>query len=242
MAGALRRAVPAGLIGAAALLAALDAGAAGTGDAAAGRALYETGCASCHGLEGEGTSRGPALEEVGEAGAHFVLSTGRMPLDQASAQAVRKPPAYSPEQIADLVAYLGVLSPGPAIPQVDPDDGDLPEGQQLYAANCAGCHNSAGSGGALGQAIYAPRLTEATPTQVAEAVRIGPGAMPVFGPGVLDDAELASVVRYVEYLKDPHDRGGASLGRLGPVPEGMVAWFVGLGAVLGAVWWIGTRT
>jgi ubiquinol-cytochrome c reductase cytochrome c subunit len=207
-----------------------------------GRELYETGCISCHGPDGVGIDgRGPSLQGVGAASASFYLSTGRMPATSPSQQAVRKPPVYSPDEIAALVAYVASLGPGPAIPQIDPATGDLAEGQQLYTANCAACHNSAGSGGALGQAIYAPALFDATPQQVAEAVRVGPGAMPAFGPQQISDQQLASIVRYVEYLKDPDDRGGASLGRLGPVPEGLVAWVAGIGGVLLFARWLGAR-
>ena len=206
-----------------------------------GRVLYETGCSSCHGLEGQGTRYGPPLVGVGAAGADFYLSTGRMPLDEPRAQAVRKPPAYTPDQIRQLTAYLGGFGGGPEIPVVRPAAGDLALGNQLYTANCAACHNSAGSGGALGQAVFAPGVRQATPVQIAEAIRIGPGAMPVFGPDTLDDHEVDSVVRYLEYLRQADDRGGAPLGRLGPVPEGMVAWVVGLGPMLLAAFWIGTR-
>ena len=156
-------------------------------------------------------------------------------------QAERKRVAYNPVKIRQLVAFVASLGPGPPIPVVDPKQGDLPEGNRLYANNCAPCHSSAGAGGALGHAVYAPPLNRATPVQVAEAVRVGPGSMPVFGPDTIDDGELASIVRYVEYLKDPDDRGGLGLGRLGPIPEGFVAWVFGLGAMLVAVRWIGTK-
>jgi ubiquinol-cytochrome c reductase cytochrome c subunit len=65
--------------------------------------------------------------------------------------------------------------------------------------------------------------------------------MPVFGPDILNDQELGDVVAYVEYLDDPADPGGLPIGRLGPIPEGFVAWFVGMTALLGLVSWIGTR-
>jgi ubiquinol-cytochrome c reductase cytochrome c subunit len=214
---------------------------AGSPEVTAGRELYETGCSSCHGINGEGGSLGPRLIGVGAASAHFYLSSGRMPLDQYRVQADRKEPAYRPDQIRQLVAYVASLGDGPGIPNIDVQRGDVAIGNQLYAVNCAGCHNSAGSGGALGQAIYAPPVWRATPVQVAEAIRIGPGAMPVFGEDTLDDTEVASIVRYVEYLKDPRDRGGTPLGRVGPIPEGLVAWVVGVGALLLFARWIGTR-
>lgn len=207
-----------------------------------GRQLFALACTTCHGTDGAGVAgRGPSLVGVGAASVDFYLSTGRMPLDRPRTQAERKRVAYAPAQIRQLVAYVASLGPGPAIPAVEPSSGDLVDGLHLYANNCAPCHSSAGAGGALGHAVYAPPLNRATPRQVAEAVRTGPGAMPVFGPDTLDDAQLASVVRYVGYLHEPDDRGGLGLGHLGPIPEGFVAWVVGLGAMLVAVRWIGTK-
>lgn len=207
----------------------------------AGHDLFQVACSSCHGLNGEGSKRGPTLMGVGAASADFYLSTGRMPLDDPGEQAQRKPPAYTPRQIRQLVAYVASLGRGPAIPAFLPSGGDLPEGNELYANNCAPCHSSAGAGGALGASAYAPRLDQATNVQVAEAIRIGPGPMPVFGPNVFDDRQLASIVRYVEYLRDPEDRGGLGLGHLGPIPEGFVAWVIGLGLIVIGIRWIGTR-
>ena len=78
------------------------------------------------------------------------------------------------------------------------------------------------------------RSSKETPTQIAEAVRIGPYLMPRFAPRQLSSSELDSIIRYVQYAKDPDDRGGWALGHLGPVPEGLVAWLLA-GAVLVAV-------
>jgi ubiquinol-cytochrome c reductase cytochrome c subunit len=211
-------------------------------DIEAGRQLFAVACTTCHGTDGAGVAdRGPTLIGVGAASADFYLSSGRMPLDRPRTQAERKRVAYTPTQVRQLVAYVASLGPGPAIPDVDPKLGDLADGNRLYANNCAPCHSSAAAGGALGHAVYAPALNRATSTQVAEAIRVGPGAMPVFGPETLDDAQVASVVRYVAYLHKPDDRGGLGLGHLGPIPEGFVAWVVGLGAMLVAVRWIGTK-
>jgi ubiquinol-cytochrome c reductase cytochrome c subunit len=49
------------------------------------------------------------------------------------------------------------------------------------------------------------------------------------------------VASYVQYLHHPRDRGGLPLGHLGPIPEGFVAWVVGLGVLLLAARLIGTR-
>ena len=214
----------------------------GEGDPVRGEALFQRGCASCHGAEGEGVDeRGPDLRDAGAAAADFYLSTGRMPIDDPSRQTRRKRPAFDEAERADLVAYVASLGDGPPIPELV-ERGDLAEGQDLYTDLCAACHSSAGAGGAVGQNVYAPGVTGATPLQVAEAVRVGPGAMPAFGERALDDHQLASVIRYVEFLRDPDDRGGAPIGRIGPVPEGLVAWLVGIGVLLLAMRWIGDRS
>jgi ubiquinol-cytochrome c reductase cytochrome c subunit len=119
--------------------------------------------------------------------------------------------------------------------------GNLQSGNQLYSLNCAPCHSALGAGGALGFGDIVPSLHSATPLQVREAIRIGPGPMPVFGSGTLSDQQVDDIATYVKYLQDPRDRGGASLGRFGPVPEGFVAWVVGIGALLLIARFIGTR-
>lgn len=213
-----------------------------------GKYMFIDGCSSCHGVNGEGVidehgdTMGPPLIGVGAAAVDFYISTGRMPLNQPLKQAPRKDhPIYSDEQRAEIVKYVASLGEGPEIPHVDPERGDLVEGNELYANNCAQCHNSAGSGGALGRNFYAPRLDGSTPTQIAEAIRIGPGAMPVFGPNTFSDHQVNSIVKYVETLSEPVGHGGISLGRLGPVSEGFVAWIIGLGVLLAFLRWIGTR-
>ncbi len=207
-----------------------------------GRKLYTTGCSSCHGIDAEGTGRAPRLQGAGAASLDFWLSTGRMPLKTNQRQAVRKPAAYDREQIDAIVDYVTSLAPGgPEIPELDLAEADLVEGGELFRANCAACHGAAGIGGALASARHAPALRPATPRQVGEAVRIGPGAMPAFGPDTFTDEQVAAIVRYVEDLDHPDDEGGFGLGHAGPIPEGFVGWLIGLGAMLLACYWIGER-
>lgn len=204
----------------------------------AGRQLYLTSCVSCHGVDGVGSDAGPSLQAAGAAAADFYLRTGRMPLAAPTVQAPVKPVAYTDQEIRQLVAYVASLGDGPPIPEVDLDAADLALGGELYLANCAACHNSAGIGGALSYGQHAPSLWSVEPTQIAEAVRIGPGQMPVFGPETISDAELDSIVRYVRYLQEPERPGGLSLGGAGPVPEGFVAWIVGIGVLVLLIRWI----
>ena len=215
---------------------------------AAGRELFETGCQSCHGPDGrgvdapDGSTRGPSLENSGEAAAYYYLSTGRMPLGNSEEQPVRKRSAYGDEEIQALVAFVGTLGEGPAVPEIDTTDADLAVGGEIFRANCQACHSASGSGGALSYGRAAPRLQEATPTEVGSAVRVGPGQMPVFGPEIVSDRELNDLVGYVEYLRSPADPGGIPIGRTGPIPEGFVSWLVGMVALVALVAWIGTRS
>jgi ubiquinol-cytochrome c reductase cytochrome c subunit len=209
--------------------------------AAEGRVVYEERCATCHGTQGQGTGQAPPIAGLGPAFYDFMMATGRMPLDQTGTQPRRRPPVLSPGQIRAVSDYLTSISPGGiAIPQVDPAGGSLPVGQAIYQSTCAPCHGAIGKGGAVGSQD-APPLDEATARQVAEAVRIGPGTMPVFDESTVDQHQLDSLVRYVLYLRHPRDRGGNGLGGVGPLVEGFVALVGGLGLMVLVTRTIGTR-
>jgi ubiquinol-cytochrome c reductase cytochrome c subunit len=205
-----------------------------------GRQLYLEGCSSCHGLDARGIEdTAPSLRGVGAAAADFYLSTGRMPLDKPGDEPIRSKPRYPDDQIDALVAYIGSFG-GPPIPDVHPERGELNEGFQAFSEHCAGCHQAVAKGGVVTGA-FAPDLGEATPTQVAQAVRIGPYIMPQFGERQIDDRTLDSIARYVELTKDPVNEGGWGIGNIGPVPEGMIAWLLALAALLVVARLIGTR-
>ncbi len=216
----------------------------------AGRDLFVTGCATCHGVDAKGRTldggvKAPSLYGVGEASADFQIRTGRMPLASPNAQAARKPTAYPDDEIDALVAYVGSLvgpgGPGPAIPDVDVSDPDLALGGELFRANCAACHNASGSGGALSQGRAAPTLWDASATELVEAMRTGPGQMPVFGPDALSRSEADNIAAYALTLSDREGRGGFDLGAVGPVPEGFVAWVALTTVLFGAMRWITRR-
>jgi ubiquinol-cytochrome c reductase cytochrome c subunit len=63
----------------------------------------------------------------------------------------------------------------------------------------------------------------------------------VFGPDTITDTQLDDLAAYVRYLRNPEDPGGLPIGRTGPIPEGFVAWLVGMVTLLVLVGWIGTR-
>jgi ubiquinol-cytochrome c reductase cytochrome c subunit len=222
-----------------------------TGDQAAlvaeGRELFATGCSSCHGSDGSGVrlpsgeQRGPSLVNAGEAAAIYYLTTGRMPLANSSDVPERKEPAYDDHEIEALVAFVDSLGSGPVQPAVDVASADRAAGGVLFRDNCQACHSATGAGGALSYGRSAPALEQATPEQVGAAMRAGPGEMPRFGAEQFPDRDVSDIASYVEYLREPDDRGGIPLGRLGPVPEGLFVWTVAVGIILAICVWVGGR-
>ena len=199
-----------------------------------GRQLYLNTCATCHGADGRGTAIGPSLQDAGPADFDFFLRTGRMPLSAPGQPAFEQGTILSEAQIQALVAYGASLGSGPDVPQLA-TNADLPDGYQLFINNCAQCHGATGSGGSIGQGVFAPSLRGRAPQLVAEAVLIGPGAMPAFK---WDKQQLTDVAAYVQQLSSGPSPGGLSLGGYGPVPEGLVAVVVGLGLIVLVVRWI----
>jgi ubiquinol-cytochrome c reductase cytochrome c subunit len=204
-----------------------------------GRSLYLQQCASCHSADGSGVEdRGPPLLTEGRASTDFVLRTGRMPLSDPDHQPDRKPVRLTEEQIVALVDYVGEIGNGPDIPPVDAERGSTAAGGRLFRLNCAACHVASGAGASIGEGGIAPSLMESTPTQVAQAMIVGPGAMPVFGS--MTEQDQNDIAAYVRQLQDEDATGWQSLGGVGPVAEGLAAWTLGLLAVVALARWIGT--
>lgn len=204
-----------------------------SGDAAHGRELYVSGCSSCHGLDARGIAhRGPNLRGVGAISADFYLRTGRMPLADPDDVPVRAHSVYSSADQADMVAYIASFG-GPGIPPVDARAGTIAEGQALFTDNCAGCHQVVARGGIVTPNVIAPSLERDTePIDVAEAVRVGPYVMPVFSHRQLTRDQVNDLARYVQHAQDPANPGGWAIGNIGPIPEGLVLWGLGIGALV----------
>jgi len=221
---------------------------------AEGAEIWAHDCAICHGVQGEGSFQGPSITGSGTAAVDFMVRTGRMPApfrsgaegdvfgDAPPTQRGRHDSAYRDDQIRALVDYTAGFVTGPAVvPPPDTSAADLGRGGELYRLQCSACHQMAGSGGALAYGAVGPALDQATPREVVEAMRTGPGNMPIFDRSVIGDVEAVDVAAYVEYLRDPQDPGGSNLWHLGPVPEGLVAWLVGIGGVVLFCRWLGER-
>jgi ubiquinol-cytochrome c reductase cytochrome c subunit len=210
-----------------------------------GKQLFLKGCSSCHGLNAEGSDIAPSLIGVGAASVDFQVGTGRMPMADMSVQAMRKPPVYDAEETAALAAYVASLAPGPAIPtdeQLNYErDGNLAEGGELFRTHCAMCHNFAGQGGALTQGKYAPTLMGVEAKHIYEAMVTGPQSMPVFADKTLTPEEKLSIIKYIKTVEQEKQQGGISLGRVGPVTEGLFGWIAGLGILIGIAVWLASK-
>lgn len=210
-------------------------------DIANGQALFEDTCSSCHGLDAQGTSQAPSLIGSGAAAVYFQMSTGRMPAAEVGAENPRKPVRFTEQEILDIADYVQSLGGGPAIPtpaQVSTAGADTALGSQLFMANCAQCHGFAGDGGALTYGKFAPALTESTPTQIYTAMLTGPEAMPVFSDGALSPQAKRDIIAYVVDTRTEPNPGGFSLGRIGPVTEGLVIFIGGMGVLVLIAMWI----
>jgi ubiquinol-cytochrome c reductase cytochrome c subunit len=210
-----------------------------------GQAVYEDTCISCHGANLEGVQdRGPGLVGIGEAAVYFQTATGRMPAQMQQAQNERKPPELSPEEIAAVSAYVQAHGGGPTLPANGMKlEGDNPAaGGDLFRLNCASCHNFTGRGGALSSGKYAPTLDGVTEQEMYAAMLTGPQNMPKFSDRQLTPDEKKNIIAYVKSVTDGNNNpGGEPLGGLGPVPEGMIAWIVGIAAVVAVTLWIGAK-
>jgi ubiquinol-cytochrome c reductase cytochrome c subunit len=223
-----------------------------------GRELYLVGCSFCHGVHGQGVETldgnqlGPSLVGVGAAAVDFQVGTGRMPAQQPGAQIPQKPPTYTPQEIEALGAYVASLGPGPAVP--NPEDYDISNmtdeerqaavarGGQIFLSNCSACHNFEGSGGAMPHGGYAPKIRGVEPKYIFEAMLTGPQAMDNFSNGNLSVDEKRDIIAYLQSLEDNPGYGGFGLGGIGPVSEGIFAWLVGIGSLVGIAIWIAAHT
>jgi ubiquinol-cytochrome c reductase cytochrome c subunit len=205
-----------------------------------GSKLFQANCATCHGLNLQGTKQAPTLLGVGAASVQFQVSTGRMPAAASGPQEEQKPAQFTDQQTLALATYVASKAPGPGIPdkQYLGGTGNAAKGADIFRVNCAMCHNVAGAGGALTEGKYAPSLSGVSALHVYEAMVTGPQNMPVFNDANITPSQKADIITYLKYLDQNPSPGGLDLGNLGPVSEGLFLWIFGLGAIIGVTIWL----
>jgi cbb3-type cytochrome c oxidase subunit III len=181
-----------------------------------GATLYGTFCAACHGSKGEGM-RYPGLTAfpaVGNAGFLRLVSDDFLREQIKRGRPGRRMPAWGEqegglreEEIGRLVAYMRGL----ANVAYEGDDkarrwieGDVGQGQRLYASACASCHGERGEG-KEGPALNNRVLLDlATDTYLLKTIQNGRSgtSMAAFGAGssaqrTLTDPEIRSVVAFI---------------------------------------------
>src|SRR6476659_11230986 len=209
-----------------------------------GKKLFQANCATCHGLDLQGTQAAPSLYGVGELAVEFQVSTGRMPLQATGPQAPEKPVQFTEEQILAMAAYVQSTSPGPTYPSDETIDGggDVARGAELFRINCAMCHNVAAAGGALTEGKYAPPLTETSALHMYAAMVTGPQNMPVFNDMYLSTEDKRDIISSLLFQQEAVSPGGFALGSLGPVSEGLFIWIFGIGSLIAITVWITAKS
>lgn len=210
-----------------------------------GEELFAVNCSSCHGADAQGSALAPNLQGLGSATVDLWVSTGLMPLAVPGAQPERKPDKFTPAQTVAMAEWVQSLTPGKGvqIPSVNLKGADVATGFDLFAASCAPCHTITGAGDSLSGGLVALPLHGLTATNIAEAIMTGPGNMPRFEPGALTPAEAKDVIAFVSRdIEHPSSPGGLGLGGVGPVAEGFVGLFIGVGICMLLALWIGERT
>jgi ubiquinol-cytochrome c reductase cytochrome c subunit len=217
-----------------------------TGAAAQGKQLYETTCVTCHGRDAQGVqARGPSLIGAGSAAVEFQVGTGRMPMAREEAQAQAKPPLYTWDQARQIGAYIQSIGGGPEIPQGelrDSSENAVARGGELFRVNCSSCHAYGLGGGALSSGKFAPELTESSDRVIYGAMLTGPQNMPVFGDNEITPDEKRAIIGYISTLQNEKDPGGFGMARLGPVPEALVIFLIGMVALVFSTVWIAGKS
>ncbi len=209
-----------------------------------GKKLFQANCATCHGLDLQGSTTGPSLYGVGELSVEFQVATGRMPLQAQAPQAPQKPVQFTEEQILAMAAYVQTQAPGPTFPEEEVLDGggDVARGAELFRINCAMCHNVAAAGGALTEGKYAPALGGTSALHMYAAMVTGPQNMPVFNDLNLTAEDKRDIISSLLFQQENESPGGFSLGNLGPVSEGLFIWIFGIGGLIGVTVWITAKS
>ena len=172
----------------------------------AGKAVFNTWCIQCHGVEGQGAVGYPTLSDDewlwgGDMEAiYLTVSHGIRNTDDLDARYSEMPAfgeVLSEEEIAQVVAHVRKIS------NQEHDAALAAAGEQVFLDNCASCHGDGGEGlrdlgaPALNNAIWLYGGDEAALTETVTNARFG--VMPNWNTR-LSEAEMRAVSVYVHGL------------------------------------------
>lgn len=146
--------------------------------------------------------------------------------------------------------YAGASAISQAQASTTPDgytSGQVDEGERLFVANCATCHGMNAEGTDDGPSLVGVGAasvdfqvgTGRMPMQMS-----GPQAIdtdPVFNEANIPPSDTRDIMTYLQTLDTQGSPGGFSLGSLGPVPEGLLIWTLGLALVIASMVWLTSR-
>lgn len=215
-----------------------------------GGLLYSQQCASCHGAGGAGGEvpqyggRAPALlpgenPNVTVAYLDLVMSTGRMPPAGSPYDNRERRVVFDEQERDDLIGWMVREFDVPG-GELEVGQGAASSGQQVWAANCAQCHGATGQGGVAGAGAWTPSVVDKSPTEIAQAIRVGPFQMPQFEDAQISDQQVDDVVAFMAVVAEEPSTPVLGLVELNPV---YASGFVVILAVLllASLAWIGGK-
>ncbi|MCP4249710.1 MAG: c-type cytochrome [bacterium] len=194
----------------------------GVGIVSLGAELYASACASCHGLDGAGTT-GSALsnpEFLRAASDGFLAATMVLGRDGTEMLAMGKGAQgnveLSSDDVSNVVAFLRSWEHRPpvaGIPARYVTGADTGQGAELFVNSCAGCHGGNGDDGWAPALNNRDFLAAATDGYLQATIARGRSntAMRPFGKGTggvapLSTEEINNVVAYIRTWAAPENR------------------------------------
>ncbi len=159
-----------------------------------GQVLFQTWCAICHGVRGEGGSIAPSLNDIPALSADFITSRVRggknamPPFPEAD---------VTPNQLAAIILYAQGNIFGSGLPVYTPEE--LAAARDTYILHCAECHGDSGEG----TPADGPRIVTSPPMRavaIINFVRVGSVDTPAITAAEVSEADLALIVAYLHSL------------------------------------------
>lgn len=174
------------------------------GDPVAGAAIFQATCVTCHGKEGAGTDRAPALNDPeviaakDDAFYRDVITEGRLEQDMP-----RWGQVLSPADINDLVALIRSWESGegPAAAASEPTpapDQQLAGARFTYLVECAPCHGQQGQGDD-GPALKPNEFVQKSTDEGLESLILNgrPDTEMKGFRGKLTDQDIADIIKFL---------------------------------------------